>query len=276
MSPDERDEVRRATTASAPARSCSTSSRRASSRASRRTRTTGAASRPSTRSCCGSSTTRTRWSPRSRPASSTPPGTSRRALQRSSRRTTASSRSRATRARSREIAINGGDGLKKPHPALRGSRGAQGDRATRSTGRRSSTRVLERARRSRSRRSARPPNPKWTPELSAGPDPRLRPRPGERDPRRGRLRGHGRRRRARDAGRRPAAQLHATTLRSDGVTARRSPSSSPAGWTRSASPRREKIATTASSPTIIGKGDYDMFFWGWTPVRRPRHDARRT
>ena len=61
-----------ATTGSAPGRSCSRSSRRASSRASRRTRTSGAASPPSTRSCCASSTTPTRWWPRSRPASSTP------------------------------------------------------------------------------------------------------------------------------------------------------------------------------------------------------------
>ena len=77
----------RAPTASAPARSCSSSSRRASSPASTRTRTTGAASRPSTRSSCASSTTPTRWWPRSRPASSTPPRTSRRAASTSSRRT---------------------------------------------------------------------------------------------------------------------------------------------------------------------------------------------
>ena len=64
MSPAERDEVRRRATASARARSCSRSSRRASSRASGPTPTTGAASRPSTRWCCASSTTPTRWSPR--------------------------------------------------------------------------------------------------------------------------------------------------------------------------------------------------------------------
>ena len=64
---DERGRARASTTrrtASAPGRSCSRSSRRASSRASGPIRTTGAASRPSTRSCCGSSTILTRWSPR--------------------------------------------------------------------------------------------------------------------------------------------------------------------------------------------------------------------
>ena len=54
-----------ARTASAPARSCSSSARRASSRASAPTRTSGAAGRRSTAWCCATSTTRTRWWPRS-------------------------------------------------------------------------------------------------------------------------------------------------------------------------------------------------------------------
>ena len=92
---------------------------------------------------------------------------------------------------------------------------------------------------------------------------------GEADPRRRRLQGHRRRRRARDAGRRAAAQLHATGPLRRRDRARRSPSSSPAGSRRSGSPRPRRSRATASSPTIIGKGDYDMFAWGWTPYVDP-------
>ena len=53
----------------------------ASSCASRRTRTTGAASRPSTRSCSGLHQPATRWSPRSRGARSTPRTTCRQAFE---------------------------------------------------------------------------------------------------------------------------------------------------------------------------------------------------
>ena len=55
-----------------------------------------------------------------------------------------------------EVAINGGDGLKKPHPALAGHRGPQGDRARDRQGdaRRAGCWT---ASASRSRRSARPP-----------------------------------------------------------------------------------------------------------------------
>ena len=111
-------QVRRHSTASAPARSSSTSSRRGSSPASRPTRTTTGAARRSTRSCSGSSTTRTRWSPRSRAASSTRPRTCRAPPSISSRRTRTSSTVQGYQGAMTELGINGGDGLKKPHPAL--------------------------------------------------------------------------------------------------------------------------------------------------------------
>ena len=121
-------EVRRRWTASARGRSRSSSSRRASSRASRPTRTTTAASRPSTASCCATSTTPTRWSPRSSAARSTPPRTSPAPPSTSSRRTRTSSPSQGNQGAMDEFAINGGAGLKKPHPALARPARAPGDR----------------------------------------------------------------------------------------------------------------------------------------------------
>ena len=105
-----------------------------------------------------------------------------------------------------EIAINGGDGLKKPHPALLDPRVRQAiahaiDKKT------LVARVLNGH-----------GTPAETAQHLAGPEVdarhprrpglRLRPRQGEADPRGRRLQGHGRRRRARDAGRRQAAELH--------------------------------------------------------------------
>ena len=76
-----------------------------------------------------------------------------RALQRAREGRQHRRRSRATRARMDEIAINGGDGLKKPHPALLDPkvREAIGHAIDRET---IVDRVLERARHSRARRSA--------------------------------------------------------------------------------------------------------------------------
>ena len=103
-------------TASARARSCSSTSRRASSRASRPTRTTGAASRPSTASSCASSTTPTRWSPRSSAARSTPPRTSPAPRSTSSRRTRSIVTVQGNQGAMNEFAINGGDGLEEAAP----------------------------------------------------------------------------------------------------------------------------------------------------------------
>ena len=235
-------EVRGRRTASAPARSCSTSSRRASSPASRPTPTTGAASRPSTRSCCASSTTRTRWSPRSRPASSTrrwdiPGARLQRARERRQHRDERGQPGRD----SREIAINGGDGLKKPHPALAdpevrkaiAPRDRQGD--ARGPGAR------------RARQAARDDQPvrptrSGCPSSSDGQVYEFDLDRANADPRRGRLQGHRRRRRPRDAGRRASRSTSPTCValrRRDRPEDRRVRHA--AGWTRSASPRREKI-----------------------------------
>ena len=219
MSPDERDEVRRARTASARARSCSRSSRRASSRASGRTPTTGAASRPSTRSCCASTTTRTRWSPRSRPASSMPPGHPRRSASTQLKKDDSIVTIEGYQGAMTEIAINGGDGLKKPHPALLDPkvREAIGHAIDRRHARRSRA---ESGFAQADRDAQHLPEPEV--DARAGRRsglPSFDLDQGERDPRRGRLRGHGRRRRPRDA---RTAASHSTSsymVRSDSVSA---------------------------------------------------------
>ena len=167
-----------------------------------------------------------------------------------------------------EVAINGGDGLKKPHPALldvkvRQAIGHAIDKKT----------IVERV-----QNGHRPPRPRRSAShrTRAG-RPRSRPirSSTSTSTRRGRcsrtpatrtpmatasvrcpaaaqplnfslLRPLGRRDRARD--RRVRNRLAARDR--DRHDARRWP-------------------TTASSPTIIGKGDYDMFAWGWTPFVDP-------
>ncbi len=266
MDADERGQVRRARTASARGRSCSRSSRRASSRASRRTRTTGAASRPSTRSCCGSSTILTRWSRRSRPVSSTPRRTSRGPPSTSSRRTTTSRRSRASRAPCREVAINGGDGLKKPHPALldvkvRQAIGHAIDKKT------LVARVLNGHGKPAETLSVSP-NPSWTPEIPADQvfdfdldkarqiledagykdtdDDGVREMPGGGKP------------------------LNFTYyVRSDGETGPEI-GEFVTGWLKEIGiATTKKVADDSQLTTIIGKGDYDMFAWGWVPFVDP-------
>ena len=96
-----------------------------------------------------------------------------------------------------EIAINGGDGLKKPHPALADPkvREAIGHAIDRET-------IVDRALEGLGHAAADAEH-LARPEVDARPRRRhaaeLRPRPGERDPRRGRLQGHRRRRHPRDA-----------------------------------------------------------------------------
>ena len=58
-------------------------------------------------------------------------------------------------------------------------------------------------------------------------------------------------------------------VRSSRRSPHRSPSSSPAGSRTSGSRRRRRPTATASSPRSIGKGDYDLFVWGWTPFVDP-------
>ena len=145
-----------------------------------------------------------------------------------------------------EFALNGGDGLKKGHPALGRPAGARGDRA------RDRQADDRRPRRARPGHAGRRDQPVGEPGVDAGdpggPAVRLRPRQGEPDPRRRRLRGHRRRRRARDAGRRPAAADALRGALGERRRRSRSPSSSPAGSRRSGSPRRRRPTTTGSSP----------------------------
>ena len=61
-----------------------------------------------------------------------------------------------------EVAINGGDGLKKPHPALADLQGAPGDRPR--DRQETIVTACSRASRRRCRRSSSP-DPKWTPDL---------------------------------------------------------------------------------------------------------------
>ena len=118
-------------------------------------------------------------------------------LQGSSRRTTSIDTVEGYQGAMSEIAINGGDGLKKPHPALLDPEGAQGDRARDRQG--DDRRPRARRARPAGRDAQRLARPEVDAEICRRRDPRVRPRQGERDPRRGRLQGHGRRRRAGDA-----------------------------------------------------------------------------
>ena len=153
-------------TASARGRSRSSISRRASSRASRPTRTTTAASRPSTASSCATSTTPTRWSPRSSAARSTPPrtcpGTAFHQLEKDPNIVTVQGNQGAMN----EFAINGGAGLKKPHPALARPARAPGDRPRD----RQEDDRQPRARRPRARPAdtlSVSPDADWSPEIPA-------------------------------------------------------------------------------------------------------------
>ena len=144
-----------------------------------------------------------------------------------------------------EFAMNGGDGLKKGHPALSDIEGARGDRT------RDRQEDDRRPRRARAGHAGRRREPVGEPGLDAG-DPRgpalhVRPRRRQADPRGRRLQGHGRRRRARDARRRPAAE-HALrgAQREHGLGADRRVHLR-AGSRRSGSPRPRRRTTTASS-----------------------------
>ena len=170
-----------------------------------------------------------------------------------------------------EVAINGGDGLKKPHPALLDPRVRQaiGHAIDKQT-------LVERVLDGHGNVGADAQHLAGH-ELDARhprrPGLRLRPRQGEPDPRGRRLQGHGRRRRARDAGRRQAAQLHVHT---SARTARPAPQIAEfvTGWLKEIGiATTKKVADDSQLTEIIGKGDYDMFSWGWTPVRGPGSDA---
>ena len=122
-----------------------------------------------------------------------------------------------------EVAINGGDGLKKPHPALldvkvRQAIGHAIDKKT------LVSRVLNGHGKPAETLSVSP-NPSWTPEIPADQVFDFDLDKARSDPRGRRLQGHRRRRRPRDAGRRRAAELHVLRALGRRDRTRRSPSS---------------------------------------------------
>ena len=145
-----------------------------------------------------------------------------------------------------ELALNGGAGLKKPHPRC-STRACARRSPTPSTARRSSTGCWPGSGKPSETLSVSP-NPAWSPEVPAGGPGHVRPRQGEVDPRRRGLQGHRRGRHPRDAGGRPAAELPLCRAQRGQTQARRRPSSSRAGSSRSASPRPRRSTTTAGSP----------------------------
>ena len=217
-------DVRRATTASAPARSCSTSSRRASSPASRPTRTTGAASPPSTqvvlRKFNNPDAMVAALKTGELDAAWDIPGA---AFNAARRTTTTSSRTRATRAASPRSPSTAATASRR---GIRRSLDLEVrkaiahaidkktlvDRVLAGLGQPVETIVPS-------------PEPRVGARAHRGRGLRVRPRQGPLDPRGGRLQGHRRRRRARDAGRRAAAELHLHTRARTARPARRSPSS---------------------------------------------------
>ena len=154
---------------------------------------------------------------------------------------------------------------------------APGAAGHRSSARRSPTRSTSRRcrpRAARARRARRHDQPVRRTRVDPG-DPggravRLRPRQAQPDPRRRRLPGHRRRRHPRDARRRPADSSSATP------SARSREVAPPiaefiTGWLKEIgiATTQQDRTTTASSTEVIGKGDYDLFVWGWTPFVDP-------
>jgi peptide/nickel transport system substrate-binding protein len=165
-----------------------------------------------------------------------------------------------------EIAINGGDGLKKPHPALLDPqvRLAIAHAIDRDT-------IVKRA----FDGLAKPaetlsvsPNPKWTPKLEPGDIPEfdldkanaILDKAGYKD-----TDGDGVR--EMPGGGRPLNFTY--YVRSDSVVSRPIAEFF-TGWLRQIGiATTRKTADDSQLTTIIGKGDYDMFAWGWTPYVDP-------
>ena len=165
-----------------------------------------------------------------------------------------------------EIAINGGDGLKKPHPALadpkvREAIGYAIDRET----------IVNRALEGVGAPAltlSTSPDPKWTPDIADGVLPSfdldranaildeagyedtdgngIREMPGGGEPLNFRYM-----LRSDSVNARPIAEFFTGWLREIGI-----------GTTR-------KVVDDSQLTEIIGKGDYDIFFWGWVPFVDP-------
>jgi peptide/nickel transport system substrate-binding protein len=164
-----------------------------------------------------------------------------------------------------EIAINGGDGLKKPHPALLDPqvRLAIAHAIDRET---LVSRVLDGLGTPQNTLSVSP-DPKWTPEASETAVPfdldeanRILDEAGYED-----TDGDGIR--EMPGGGQPLNFTY--YVRSDSVV------SQPiaeffTGWLREIGiATTRKVADDGQLTTIVGKGDYDMFAWGWTPFVDP-------
>jgi peptide/nickel transport system substrate-binding protein len=165
-----------------------------------------------------------------------------------------------------EIAINGGDGLKKPHPALLDPkvREAIGHAIDRET-------IVDRALEglaTPSQTLSVSPDPKWTPDLDDGALPSF------------------------DLDRANAILDEAGYEDTDGDGIREMPDGGQplnfkymvrsdsvnavpiaeffTGWLKEIGiGTTRKVVDDSQLTEIIGKGDYDMFFWGWTPFVDP-------
>jgi peptide/nickel transport system substrate-binding protein len=164
-----------------------------------------------------------------------------------------------------EIGINGGDGLKKPHPALLDPQVRQAiahaiDRET------IINRVLDGFGTAQNTLSVSP-DPKWTPEASETAVPfdldeanRILDEAGYED-----TDGDGIR--EMPGGGQPLNFNY--MVRSDSVVAQPTAEFF-TGWLREIGiATTRKVADDGQLTTIIGKGDYDMFAWGWTPFVDP-------
>ena len=165
-----------------------------------------------------------------------------------------------------EIAINGGDGLKKPHPALLDAkvREAIGHAIDRET-------IVNRALGglgTPAQTLSTSPDPKWTPDIADGVLPSfdldrakqilddagyedtdgdaIREMPGGGEPLNFRYMV-----RSDSVNAQPIAEFFTGWLREIGI-----------GTTR-------KVVDDSQLTEIIGKGEYDMFFWGWVPFVDP-------
>ena len=165
-----------------------------------------------------------------------------------------------------EIAINGGDGLKKPHPALLDPkvREAIGHAIDRET-------IVNRALEglgTPTQTLSTSPDPKWTPDIADGVLPSfdldranaildeagyedtdgdgIREMPGGGEPLNFRYMV-----RSDSVNAQPIAEFFTGWLKEIGI-----------GTTR-------KVVDDSQLTEIIGKGEYDMFFWGWTPFVDP-------
>ena len=166
-----------------------------------------------------------------------------------------------------EVAINGGDGLKKPHPALLDQRGAPGDRPRdrQADDRRPRS---ERARQADGDLSVSP-----EPGLDAG-DPRqtrsstsTSTRPSQMLEDAGYKDTDGDGVREMPGGGKPLNFTY--YVRSDGETGPEI-AEFVTGWLREIGiATTKKVADDSQLTTIIGKGDYDMFAWGWVPFVDP-------